>query len=122
MITVTLLIIAITAGYAVSLYLKPWRNCPRCGGTRINKSATGRRISMCRRCDGTGKTRRLGATAVHRFYWSVLGEHTQQRRRAAIERLRASYQDLVADSRETSDPRRALDDLRTRQHPGPSDL
>jgi len=118
-ITVILLIIAIGAGYAVSLYLWPWRNCPRCGGTRVNRGSTGRRIGMCKRCSGTGRTRRLGATAVHRFYWSVLGEHAQERRRAKIERLRASYQDLVADSRATSDARQALEDLHSRQHAEP---
>ena len=34
-ITVILLALGIAAGYAVSLYLWPWRTCPRCHGTRI---------------------------------------------------------------------------------------
>ena len=78
-ITVILLALAAAGAYAVSLYLWPWRNCPRCHGTRVK---TRRRIGMCKRCSGTGRTRRIGATAVHRFYWSVLGDQVQQRRRA----------------------------------------
>ena len=87
-ITVILLIIAVGAGYAVSLYLWPIRNCPRCHGTRINPGSTSRRASMCRRCSGTGRIRRIGATAVHRFYWSALGDQLHERRRAKITRRR----------------------------------
>ena len=87
-ITVILLIIGAAAGYAVSLYLVPWRACPRCHGTRITRGSTGRRIGMCPRCSGTGRTRRPGATTVHRFYWSVLGDQAQQGRRARNARRR----------------------------------
>ena len=87
-ITVILLIIAAAAGYAISLYFWPWRACPRCKGTRVNPGSTRRRIGMCKRCAGTGRTRRIGATAVHRFYWSALGDQLRQRRRADIERRR----------------------------------
>ena len=87
-ITVILLILAISAGYTVSLYIWPIRACPRCRGTRINQGSTGRRIGMCRRCRGTGRIRRLGSTAVHRFYWSVLGDQLRERRRAKIARRR----------------------------------
>lgn len=121
MTTVILLAIAAAAAWAASLYLWPHRDCPRCRGARVTTSRSGRRTRLCGRCGGTGRTRRPGATAVHRFYWSVIGEHAQQRRRAAIERLRASYQDLAADSRETPGPRQAPENLRTRQHPGPPD-
>lgn len=86
-ITVILLILAIGAGYAVSLYLRPIRACPRCRGTRVSRG-TGRRAGMCRRCTGTGRIRRLGATAVHRFYWSALGDRHGQRRRDKIARRR----------------------------------
>ncbi len=87
-ITVILLIIAIGAGYAVSLYIWPVRACPRCHGTRVSRSSTGRRISTCRRCSGTGRIRRIGATAVHRFYWSALDGQLHQRRRDRIARRR----------------------------------
>jgi hypothetical protein len=118
-ITVILLALAVAAGYAVSLYLFPWQACPRCRGTRVN---TGRRARMCPRCSGTGRTRRRGATAVHRFYWSAVGDQRHARRRATIQRLRASYQDLIADTRATTDTRQARDDLRRRQHDEPPDL
>jgi len=87
-ITVILLIIAAAAGYAVSLYFWPWRNCPRCHGTRVNPGSTRRRHGRCTRCSGTGRTRRIGATAVHRFYWSALGDQLHQRRREKLARRR----------------------------------
>jgi len=120
-ITVILLIIGIAAGYAISLYLWPIRKCSRCQGARVIHHAA-RGFRTCPRCSGTGRTRRLGATAMHRFYWSVLGERAQDRRRATTERLRASYQDLIADTRATADTRQALDDLHSRQHAEPPDL
>jgi DnaJ-class molecular chaperone len=88
MIPVTLLTLAFGAGYAISLYLWPWRPCPRCHGTRVNRGTTRKRIGMCKRCRGTGRTRRIGATAVHRFYWSVLGDRQLERRRAELDRRR----------------------------------
>jgi hypothetical protein len=90
-ITVILLALAITAGYAVSLYLWPVRTCTRCHGTRItpgSTGSTGRRVRMCRRCKGTGHIRRIGATAVHRFWWSALGDQLRERRRAELARRR----------------------------------
>jgi hypothetical protein len=91
-ITVILLLITAAAGYAVSLYLWPIRACPRCRGTRVSQRGTGRRISTCRRCSGTGRIRRLGATAVHRFYWSALGGQLHQRHRAKLARRRRQAQ------------------------------
>ena len=84
-IAVILLIIAAAAGYAVSLYLRPLRACPRCHGTRITRGGA-RRVRSCKRCHGTGRIRRIGATAVHRFYWSALGDQHRERRRAKIAR------------------------------------
>jgi hypothetical protein len=92
--TIVLLAIAAAAAWAVSLYLRPLRTCPRCRGTRI--TGTGRRGRMCGRCAGTGRIRRIGATAVHRLYWSARGDqHMARRRRATTKRLRASYQNLL---------------------------
>ncbi len=108
-VTVILLAIAAAAAYAVSLYLHPLRTCPRCRGARI--TGTGRRGRMCARCAGTGRTRRIGATAVHRFYWSARGDqHMARRRHATTKRLRASYQDLLDGSRATPDPPQARED------------
>jgi DnaJ-class molecular chaperone len=86
MIPLILIALASAAGYAISLYFWPWRPCPRCRGTRVNRGTTGKRIGMCKRCRGTGRTRRTGATAVHRFYWSVLGNRQLERRRADLDR------------------------------------
>jgi hypothetical protein len=121
-ITVILLGFAAVAVYTISLYLKPLRACTRCGGTGTKLARNGRPTGVtCRRCRGTGTIRRTGATAVHRFYWSVIGEAQRDHRRATTERLRASYQDLIADSRATPGPSQALDDLHSRQHADPPD-
>jgi hypothetical protein len=87
-VTVILLLIAAAAGYAVSLYVWPIRACPRCRGTRVSQRGTSRRIGTCRRCSGTGRIRRIGATAVHRLYWSALGGQLYERRRERIARRR----------------------------------
>ena len=87
-ITVILLALGFAAGYAISLYIWPWRKCPRCEGARVNPGNSRRRYGMCGRCAGTGRTRRLGATTVHRFYWSALGDQLHERRRAKIARRR----------------------------------
>src|SRR6266566_1052268 len=84
-ITVILLALGIAAGYAISLYLWPLRNCPRCHGARVTPGS-GRRVRTCKRCRGTGRIRRIGATAVHRFYWSALGDQHHERLRARAER------------------------------------
>jgi hypothetical protein len=86
-ISVILLVLGIAAGYAVSLYLWPLRNCPRCHGARVTPGS-GRRVRSCGRCHGTGRIHRIGATAVHRFYWSALGDQHQERRCARAERRR----------------------------------
>jgi DnaJ-class molecular chaperone len=85
-VTVTLFILAAIAGYALFLYFCPLRSCPRCHGTRITQA--GRRTGMCRRCRGTGRIRRIGATAVHSFYWSVLGDRLREQRRDELARRR----------------------------------
>jgi hypothetical protein len=119
-VIVTLLVIAIAAGYAVSLYLWPIRACSRCKGARVI-SHRARGFRSCPRCAGTGRTRRIGATAIHRFYWSARGEAARERRRATAERLRASYRDLLADTRAATGTRQALDDLHMRAQAEPPD-
>jgi hypothetical protein len=51
--------------------LRPIRRCPRCHGTRIQG---GRHPRPCKRCKGQGRTKRLAATMIHRFFWSVVDE------------------------------------------------
>ena len=87
---------AVAACYLLSLYVWPLRPCPRCHGTRVNRGSTGRRFGLCKRCGGTGRTRRLGATTVHRLYWSVLGDRLRERRRETLRQTRehSDYPDL----------------------------
>jgi hypothetical protein len=83
-ISLILIGFAVAAAYALSLYVKPLRRCPGCEGTGAKRARTGRPTgALCRRCRGTGRTRRLGATAVHRFYWTALGDRLREQRRAA---------------------------------------
>jgi hypothetical protein len=83
-----LLGIAAAALYMLSLYVWPLRRCPRCRGTRVNRGSTGRRFGLCKRCAGTGQVRRLGATTVHRLYWSALGDRLRERRRDIFRQTR----------------------------------
>jgi len=95
-LSLILICFAVAAGYLVSLYVSPLRPCPRCGGARVNRGSTGRRFGLCKRCGGTGRTRRLGATTVHRLYWSVLGDRLRERRRETLRQTRehSDYPDL----------------------------
>jgi hypothetical protein len=52
--------------YAGSLYLWPFRPCPRCGGSSRNKGSNKQRFGQCRRCQGRGSLRRIGAKTIHR--------------------------------------------------------
>jgi DnaJ-class molecular chaperone len=61
-VTQVLLILALAAGYAVFLLIRPTRTCRSCGGW----GAKGRRRAACHRCGGTGRRFRLGARLVHR--------------------------------------------------------
>jgi DnaJ-class molecular chaperone len=63
-----LILVALLAagGYAVSLYLWPWRPCLKCNGTGRNKGSNSKRFGECRKCQGGGRKRRLGAKTIHR--------------------------------------------------------
>jgi DnaJ-class molecular chaperone len=57
-----LIVLALLAGYALFLLIKPEKACRRCSGW----GARGKRRTYCSRCQGTGKRFRLGARLVHR--------------------------------------------------------
>ena len=57
-----LIVLALLAGYALFLLIKPEKACRRCSGW----GARGKRRTYCTRCSGTGKRFRLGARLVHR--------------------------------------------------------
>jgi hypothetical protein len=85
-VTVILAVLAAAGCYAVSLFACPTRRCRTCGGTGARLTRAGRRYrsgGLCQRCRGTGRIRRIGATAVHRFWWSAVGDQLRERRRAA---------------------------------------
>ena len=56
-----LIVLAVIAGYALYLLIRPVKTCRACSG----QGATGRRRSACTRCGGTGKRFRAGARLVH---------------------------------------------------------
>lgn len=56
-----LVILALLAGWALSLLVKPAKQCRSCRGW----GAKGRRRSACAKCGGTGKRFRVGARLVH---------------------------------------------------------
>lgn len=62
-----LLAIAVAAGWAVSLYFWPFRDCRRCRGSGRNRGSNRRRYGTCkgRRCQ-RGTVQRFGSKAVHR--------------------------------------------------------
>ena len=66
MIVVELLLggVALAAGWYVHVLIFPWKDCPRCGGSKRNNS--GNAFRRCGRCDSTGEVRRFGAPRVER--------------------------------------------------------
>lgn len=60
-VLVALAVIAVWYGH---VRLFPWRDCPRCGGSKRNVSGYAHRD--CGRCGSTGRVRRLGAPREER--------------------------------------------------------
>ena len=87
----TIRLVLIGAGIALAYLLlvlaHPLVTCPRCFGKRMirpRRKKRQRRRTRSRRCwlcNAKGIYRLPGATAIHRFFWSVLGEHIRSRRR-----------------------------------------
>ena len=74
--------------WCVSLLRWPFRPCLRCGGTGTNRGSNRKRWGVCKRCGGSKQVRRFGATAVHRFWWSVLGSVLHERRKKRLQKAR----------------------------------
>lgn len=66
MAEVILLALLGAGAYAGSLYLWPFRPCMRCKGTGRNPGSNKKRFGQCRRCQGRGHLRRIGAKTIHR--------------------------------------------------------
>ena len=45
----------------------------------MNRGSSGKRYGRCGKCKGTKQAKRIGATAVHRFWWSVAGAASRRR-------------------------------------------
>lgn len=58
---VTILAIVASLAWWASLWLWPWKRCPRCGGRRKLTGPDGDVFRRCGRCGGTGEVRRWGA-------------------------------------------------------------
>lgn len=86
MITAALIVAGTCIAYALLVLAKPLVRCPGCLGRRVRRSGTGRqvRISKCRFCRASGIYRMPLATTVHRFFWSVAGEHIREGARASV--------------------------------------
>ena len=82
MISHILLGCAVVTFYAGLRLIFPTARCPWCMGKRVTRQ--GKRASKCRLCDGHGRLVWPGATAAHRFLWSVLGRRLMDRRKEVI--------------------------------------
>ncbi len=86
-----LIVLAVFACWAVSVYVYPFRHCGKCGGTGRKKGSTRRRFGLCSRCSGTGRVQRIGSRTAHRSVLSVRSELARegQRRRERKARERS---------------------------------
>jgi hypothetical protein len=83
-----LVVLVLLVALVISRWRWPLRPCPRCRGRGTNPGSTGKRYGRCRRCKGTKQVKRFGATAVHRFFWSVAGTAMRGRMQAKVEKAR----------------------------------
>ena len=68
--------------YCAVTLKSPTRRCPAC------RSDGPRSRGVCKRCRGTGRVRRFGATAIHRFYWSAVGAALKGRMQEKAEKAK----------------------------------
>jgi len=67
---------------AVLVLISPTRRCARCKGELVCRSRWTGRLGGCKRCRGTGRHYRHGATLVHKIRWII----TRELRELAAER------------------------------------
>ena len=74
--------------YALLVLAHPLVRCPGCLGKRVvhSRPKPGKRpkVSKCLWCDARGIYRMPGATAVHGFFWAVIGDHLRDRKRQSV--------------------------------------
>jgi hypothetical protein len=79
-----LLILAAIGGYCLFVLAVPHGRCWRCRGRRRSRRwlfGLAGPLGKCRPCRATGRRRRLAAVAIHRFFWSAVGNRILERRR-----------------------------------------
>ena len=69
--------LAVAVVYALFVLVRPTGPCGKCDGRRNYRK--GNQLVRCTRCKD-GRRYRLGALAVHRLFWSVLGDRLTERR------------------------------------------
>ncbi len=70
----------------VSLYVWPFKPCPKCNGRGTNPGSNRRRHGDCKRCGGTRRVQRAGSKFVHQTVLSVLSERRKARERKGREK------------------------------------
>jgi hypothetical protein len=83
LIHLILLALGLLAGYVLLVLVSPLHRCPRCKGTRIDR--TGMRPRACRHCWLTGMRYRPGAQLIHKVFWSVAGDRYREAQRERAE-------------------------------------
>lgn len=79
------LVAGLVGAWALSLLAHPIGTCPRCRGRRVHPGLFTNRVRPCGVCGGTGLWRRIGATFVHRTYWSLRDDARRRDHLAALE-------------------------------------
>jgi len=69
-----LLVLVAFIAWALVVLVSPTRRCARCKGERVARNRWTGRMGGCKRCRGTGRHYRRGATAVHRVRWIIARE------------------------------------------------
>jgi DnaJ-class molecular chaperone len=74
-----LIALAVAAAYVISLWVWPFRPCPRCQGKGTNRGSNRRRFGNCRRCQGSKAVQRIGSKAVHRAVRSLIAYRDKEK-------------------------------------------
>ncbi len=72
--------------YTASLYVWPFKPCPRCKGKGTSRGSTRRRHGDCGRCGGTKRVQRVGSRFVHHTVLAVASERRKAKERRAREK------------------------------------
>ncbi|MQA06778.1 MAG: hypothetical protein GEV07_30145 [Streptosporangiales bacterium] len=102
-VTIFLATTAVVAGWALWLLAHPIGACRRCAGRGVARQLFTNRLTVCGRCHGARLVRRIGATFVHRTYWSLRDDARRSDHLAALEQRGFSPQPLHDTTHTTSE-------------------